>query len=214
MDPPQFSFTGNSVALEELVPFVKLERAGVFTLIHNVWHRSGSDKQGFCRDSMCFPRTPPLSNYQFLLVEHHFLQRAEFVRYCFEWIHRFHECDTFFEAFDDFFVVQPVCGGIRQEFSIEDLYAPPGTNQRDKIGLFVVGYGAATFVLNLLRVTKVGIQDTLLFFVKGRPNLFDAVFADEYVVSFFDFLNLNGVVRHEFRRRVNCRESAADDKGR
>ena len=118
-------------------------------------------------------------------------------------------------AFDDFLVILSIGGRLIDALAVEKSDAAPAIDQRLKVRLFAACRRSLAFLANFASVPKEFIEDLRILPHRNpsRTLRFRIACAD-LLVARQQFFDLDRIVGHELRRRIDRGQTATDDAGR
>ena len=204
--------SGDGVRLEELLLRVELKRPRDFLLIRDVWRRPGGDKNRASGQRPC--RVAVFRYGRAFARENQRFHGGAFVGLSGDRVEVLCERDALFERLGHFFMVQSVSGRVNQPLAVRNGDASPGPDERDEVGCLASRRGSASLAADGAPVRQVLVEHTEFFRVVETADLRLAEFSGDRLVLLQRLLDLDRVVRHQFCRGVDRRQTATDHHGR
>ncbi len=201
--------------LKELPPLVHLESARLFLFVNYVWACARGDADRVGGKLVDLASLVEFTSLRDVLepLEFDRTYRAKLVRYCLGRRHAFDDVDALLECLLDFLMVEAVSGRILQTLAINERYAAPAANERDKVRLLAGSRGALAFLADLSSVIEKLGQHGQLLRVECLHHAFLAKLLDDLLVLVQHLFDLYRIVRKKLGRGVDTGQAAADDDG-
>ena len=131
-----------------------------------------------------------------------------------EGVHAFGEGDPFLQRLHDFLVILSIGGRLIDALAVEECDAAPAIDQRLKVRLFTVRRRSLAFLPNFASVPNEFVEDLQFFLIETLAHVRFRIARAELLVASQQFFDLNRIVGHELRRRIDCGQTATDDASR